>query len=614
MAKKQQRDRLWTHYDERGQNQDQEVSGRVGSGVRFNLLRMFRLHRQPTALDQGGTREEQQDHESMMNWFQSQFSIPEQRSQAYEIYRRMDHDMVGAMLDLYAEEATQPDTQTNRVVWVESENSKVKEEAHKALHNIMADDTAMPIARDLAKLGDHFRRTIYASGHGMLGWQYAPENEMERIEDKSGRLVGFTQSGKTFRGKQRKESWPWDYVHFRLLGRNSRSGYGTPLIEPIFRTWRQVKLAEDSILMYRLRRTPDRNLIMVDVGDMEEGEAEQYAHEYRKRLKKHQYVDPASNRYATEYNPFQPFDDVVIPMRGDEKTRLQKLSGGGQADRIYDLEYYMRKLFSLSRIPRSYMGYENESTNKNSLLQLDVRFARTIKRLRKALVYGYRQTLDIHFALLSPHDDPDKWWPYKSENEYTVEMAPISYLDEYERLELVRLRFELIQTLSRITRDLNLDPQTWATYILLTYAKLPEHVVTKLTAKADDQQGFESTDDPFANFEAFAEAQNLDESERQSWRNDPEAIKKVFSSVVSGSSAGYYSLNESEKQLVADAVASSAGLRQQIGRMAEDEVDQIDPSVLPPAASAEALKDVVGEDDAKKRLDEDLNEIENAGG
>ena len=734
-------------------DQNQEQGTKVGTGSRWNLLRMFRGHKRPADLQSAESEfhaEAQNSLELAQQWDKT-FQVPQSRKQAYDIYRRMDHGVIGAMLDLYSEECTQPDPERDQTMWIEAENSKVKEEGEKCLRNLMTEDTAAPIARDLAKLGDHFRRLIYESGQGVLGWQYAPPEDVTRIDDKYGRLTGFQQQGEAFRGHlQRKESWPWDYVHFRLQGKNASSGYGTALIDPMYRSWRMAKLcmaegtivwtdrgsteveklnlsdkvychepfeaktyktsvsaianmgykecvrvktkdrqidvtkdhrllvktvggsfvykeakdldgdmlvlpylsseepveyqnvtqveeigerntyhleveddlhnfvaegvvshnSEDSVLMYRLRRTPDRNLIMLDVGDMEEGEAEKYANIYRKRLRKQEYVDPSSSEYAKQYNPFQPFEDLVLPMRKDDNTRVQKMSGSGQADRIYDLEYYMRKLFTISRIPRSYMGFENESTNKNSLLQLDVRFARTIKRLRKALIYGYRTALDIHFALLSPENNPDKWWPYKKENQYIVQMTPISYLDEYEHVQLVKLRFELIQSLSRLTRELQLDPQTWATYILLNYAKLPEHIVTKLTANTgEESDGPFASHDPFASFEKYARVQQLDEAEKQEWRNDPESIKAVFSSMGTRGREGFYELRESEKQQVAEAISSSAGLRRTIGQIAEDEhehvaLGQIDPSLLPPAYAN--VGDTVQEDQSRKQLNEDL--------
>ena len=89
-------------------------------------------------------------------------------------------------------------------------------------------------------MGDEFRRLIYQHGKGVLGWKYAPAAQVHRMEDKYDRLIGFREDGKQFRKKNHPVSWPWDYVHFRLLGPEDHTMYGTSMCAPLFRSWRQL--------------------------------------------------------------------------------------------------------------------------------------------------------------------------------------------------------------------------------------------------------------------------------------------------------------------------------------------------------------------------------------
>lgn len=532
------------------------------------------------------------------------------RKKRMSLFDEMDSfGLVSSILDLYAEETTQPDYDKQRRVWIESNNKGMIQQGDICLSNLQIEDRVTGIARRLAKYGDEFRRHIYEAGKGVLGWRSVNAASITRVEDQYARLVGFSEDGKKYRQKSRSESWPWDYSHFRLLGKDKDDLYGTSMLEAMFRPWRQLALTEDSMLMFRLRRTPDRNAVFVNVGTMDPTEAAQWLNIYRKKFRKSEFVDPASPNYRKQYNPLTPLEDVFLAVRNGDEVRVETLAGSGQIGEVYDLEYFRDAFFGSARVPKAYLGFEGDINAKATLVMQDVRFARGCKRLRSGVIQGVRNTLDIHYVLSGePGDTQNKFDPTRPENAYVVQMSPISYLDEFERLELVQLRFQILEAQMRVGTDLQLDTRVWASYILLNYAKLPEELVLRLLTKAEK---------PVEPPEQAALERRLSADQRALWESLPKNLRdQVLNRTPAPRHA--YALSESEAREVASMIHRDAKVRKVIGDicylfdgpdLAESARQQADSSLVPPRTSAGRIISESMEDSAAKQLAEDLKEL-----
>lgn len=531
------------------------------------------------------------------------------RQKRINLFEEMDSfGLVESILDLYAEESTQPDYDKQRRVWIESANKAMVTQGDRALLNCQVEERIVPIARRMCKYGDEFKRLIYEGGKGVLAWKTAKTMGVRRIEDRYARLIGFKEERKKYRAGKRELSWPWDYIHFRLLGKSEDDLYGTSLLEAMFRPWRQLALTEDSLLMYRLRRAPDRNAFFVGVGNMEVPEAMKWLNTFRKKFRKHEHVDPASPAYTKQFNPLTPMEDVFLPVRDGDQVRIETLPGGGNIGEIYDLEYFRDAFFGTARVPKAYLGFEGDINAKATLIQQDVRFARTAKRVRHSLIQGLRNLLDVHFMLSNQPDNPKKYDPTTKENAYLVQMSPISFLDEFERLELIQLRFQIVETMSRMAGDMQLDARVWATYILLNYAKLDEELVLKLINKTPDAVSagqFESS---------------LTPKQRHKWmRMDEEAQAQILD-MQGRQRDGFTQLADKEKIAIARAIHESPGLRKVVGDIAyffEDKdlhaesKQQVDQSLVPPKLpDGKILLSEDSDDQDAKDLKEDLAGLE----
>ena len=115
------------------------------------------------------------------------------------------------------------------------------------------------------------------------------------------------------------------------------------------------------------------------------------------QMKRNQVVDADTGRVYLRYNPMSVEEDYFIPVRGGESTKVESLSGGQFTGDIDDVKYLRDKLFSALKIPPSYLtNSEGASEDKTTLAQKDIRFARTIQRLQRALVSELEKIAVVH--------------------------------------------------------------------------------------------------------------------------------------------------------------------------------------------------------------------------
>ena len=163
---------------------------------------------------------------------------------------------------------------------------------------------------------------------------------------------------------------------------------------------------EDAMMAYRVVRAPERRVFYVDVGNIPPSDVEQYMQKVMTSMKRNQLVDPQSGRVDLRYNPMSVEEDYFIPVRGDTSTKVETLTGGQNAAAIDDVKYLRDKLFSALKIPASYLTQGDEATeDKTTLAQKDIRFARTIQRLQRAVISELEKIGIIHLYTLGFRGD-----------------------------------------------------------------------------------------------------------------------------------------------------------------------------------------------------------------
>jgi hypothetical protein len=425
------------------------------------------------------------------------FNEPRQRHDLYRIYDMMDKtELPGTVLDLSAEEATHLDVDTQRALWITSEDKEMVRVGEEMLRRLKVEEEITGQARDIAKYGDNFERTVYSAGKGKGVYRLIPQHptEMMRKENKYGRLEGYTQNGKKFRSQASDISYPWDYVHMRLRGQDRYFGYGTSILKNAIRPWRQLSILEEWQLHYQVSKAPSRNLLLVDVGGSSEVDASEVQRRLRQKLKRHMFVDPAGasgSNLAYQFNAVHPNEDMVMAVRNESKTRIEKFNGSADVIDIAPMMLLIDKFFAAVRAPKGFFGFADptgQSNIKANLCAQDIKFARRAKAIQMALRVGYTWLLELHYTLQMSGNPEDHTYDFMDkEHAFHVHMAAISFLEELERLEVMQIRQQVAMALNDMSREnAAYKSAEWTAWLLRDIIKVPKAELKRVLNNADE--------------------------------------------------------------------------------------------------------------------------------
>lgn len=418
------------------------------------------------------------------DYFSREMSLAQERMSIYNELEQMDEDdVISAVLDLYAEDATQMELTTGKVVWIESENEDIKEILNDLFQRLSIDDEAAAIAREIALYGDSFSSIIQELSeegmpHKIIALKPIDPKTIWREEDKLGRLKGFRR-GKGTMDDSSSLSQPWDYLHFRLRGKHRTSMYGYGVITGARRMFRMLKMMEQALVIYRLKRAPDRLVFALKgLGGLAPEQRFRILNRIRRTVKKKLFRDPSADKTQTETNPLALDEDLFID--GDS-VDVQHFQSTARVDHVLDVEYVKKRLFMSLRVPPDYLGQAEARGGllaQSPLAHQDVQFARQVKRLQRALIDGFVRLAQIDLAWR----DID---PLDSSNDFSVNMQPVSYLDEMQRSNLVRIRAETILLLEQIGQAMELDRKAWLKYVF-RLSGFPEEVLNQIAKEGGE--------------------------------------------------------------------------------------------------------------------------------
>ena len=145
----------------------------------------------------------------------------------------------------------------------------------------------------------------------------------------------------------------WQVSHMRLLGNDAFLPYGSSVLEPARRIWRQMILLEDAMMVHRIVRAPDRRVFYIDVGNVPPEEVANYMEQAQSSLKRSSIVDKNNGRVDLRYDPLSVDEDYFIPVRGGESgTKIDVVGGQTIQGETQDVEYIQKKLFAALKIPK----------------------------------------------------------------------------------------------------------------------------------------------------------------------------------------------------------------------------------------------------------------------
>ena len=353
--------------------------------------------------------------------------------------RYVDHDQmeympeIASALDIYADEMT-TSSALQPMLKIDCSNEEIRAVLDSLYKNILnLEFNLFGWSRTMCKYGDFFLYLDIDEKTGIKHVIGLPTHEVERLEGEDESNPNYVQyqwnsAGMTFEN--------WQIAHFRILGNDRYAPYGTSILEPARRIWRQLVLLEDAMMAYRIVRSPERRVFYVDVGSIPPSDVEQYMQKVMTQMKRNSIVDEATGRVDLRYNPLSVEEDYFIPTRGETSSKVESLPGGSFTGDIDDVKYLRDKLFAALKIPASYLSRgEGSDEDKTTLAQKDIRFARTIQRLQRSIMSELEKVGIIHLHTLGFRGDDLL--------SFKLSLNNPSKLAELQELEHWRVKFEV---------------------------------------------------------------------------------------------------------------------------------------------------------------------------
>jgi len=342
---------------------------------------------------------------------------PSRLSATYD-YESMEYTPeISAALDIYAEESTTVN-EDGFMLQIYSESKRIKAVLADLFNNTLDINTNLPMwTRNTCKYGDNFVYLKLDPEKGIVGCQQLPNIEIERHEigmmDKTPVVPGKTDAKRqlTFEWKTKQMVFQtWEVAHFRLLGDDRKLPYGTSMLEKARRTWKQLLLSEDAMMIYRTSRAPERRVFKVFVGNMNDEDVEAYVNRVADKFKRQQVVDSKTGNVDMRFNQMAVDQDYFIPVRDPATpSPIETLPGATNLSEIADIEYIQKKLLTALRVPKAFLGFEEVVGDGKNLSLQDIRFARTINRIQKCMIQELNKVAIIHLFLLGFEDEIDNF-------------------------------------------------------------------------------------------------------------------------------------------------------------------------------------------------------------
>lgn len=388
------------------------------------------------------------------------------RISAYQDFRAMDMSPeIAAALNIIRDECLTRNERGN-ILDIYSENSRVKEILKDLFGNRINVDYNLKLwIRDLIKYGDYFVYLEIDKNEGIYNFLSLPVEEIHREEAYDGNPETVRFRWETM-GMYFED---WQVAHFRMLEDTKKLPYGRSILDPARKLWKQLQLAEDSMLVYRITRAPERRVFYIEVGNLADQDVQTYIMKVQNQIKKQPVVDSRNGQYNLKYDPMNITEDYFIPIRGDKSSKIDTLPGASNMGDIQDIEYLQNKLFASLQVPKAYLNYAENLPGGSTLSQADLRFARTINSIQEVVLLELRRIANIHLFFSGLKDEIDN---------FTLTLTNPSTQQELLKLETMKARMEVFKEMYSSESNSPVS-YTWAMENILGFSKAEIKLILK---------------------------------------------------------------------------------------------------------------------------------------
>jgi len=374
------------------------------------------------------------------------------RLNLFKDYEQMDSDaIVASALDIYADESTMK-SEYGDVLTIKTGDENIKQILHNLYYDIVnIEFNLWPWIRNMCKYGDFFLQLKIDEKYGITNVIPLSVYDTSRIEGLDPEnpeyvkyLIETTTDQHRYKAQDsatKTELENYEVAHFRLLSDSNYLPYGKSQIEGTRKIWKQLSLMEDAMMIHRIMRAPEKRVFKLDIGNIPPSEVENFMQKTISKMKRAPVVDENTGDYNLKYNMQNITEDFFLPVRGgDSGTSIDSLPGLTY-EATEDIEYLKNKLLSSLRIPKAFLGFEDQIGSKATLAAEDVRFARTIERIQRITISELTKIGIVHL-FAQGYQDSDLI-------NFELELTSPSTIYEQEKIELWNNKTSLAESMLR---------------------------------------------------------------------------------------------------------------------------------------------------------------------
>ena len=383
---------------------------------------------------------------SSYNQYSRDFTLSYQaaRIELFRDYDTMDMDpIISSALDIYADECVTKN-ELGEILIIHSSNDNIKQILYNLFYDILNIEFNMwSWTRNLVKYGDFYLKMYISPEYGVYMVEPISAYNVSRVENSDITNKNYVKFQINLpEGGRLEELENYQVAHFRMLSDSNFIPYGKSIIEGGRRVWKQLSLMEDAMLIHRVMRAPEKRIFKVDVGNIPPGEVDQYMQKLMDKMKKVPYIDEKTGDYNLRFNLQNMVEDFYLPVRGsDSGTSIEPLSGM-EFNGIDDIEYLRNKMLAALKIPKAFLGYEEDLSGKATLASEDIRFAKTVNRVQRILISELNKIAMVHLYAQGYKDS--------SLVDFTLELTNPSVIFEKEKIGIwqdkVNLSKDMMET------------------------------------------------------------------------------------------------------------------------------------------------------------------------
>jgi len=252
----------------------------------------------------------------------------------------------------------------------------------------------------------------------------------------------------------------------------------------------QLRMMEDSLVIYRLARAPERRIFYIDVGNLPRGKAEQYMKDIMTRYRNKLVYDATSGEIKDDRKHQSLLEDFWLPRReGGKGTEISTLPGGDNLGQIDDILYFQKKLYRALNVPINRLEQEAQfSLGRSSEISRDeLKFQKFIDRLRARFAHLFMGILKTQLVLKGIVTDQD-WVDMKED--ILIDFMRDNHFAELKESELLR---ERIQTLDQMSNYIGeYFSKEWVMKNVLMFSDDDIEQLAKQAGEEEQPQGDEN--------------------------------------------------------------------------------------------------------------------------